>query len=180
MYPISRLVLTSIKALRENRSKPALSFNDVSETSFLCRPWDLDMFMEMNNGRVITLFDIGRFHLAIRSGLSAVLKREGWGLVVAGSTIRYRKRVRLFDKVTMRTQVIGNDNRWVYICQSMWVKGEAASSILLRTGVTEKGKVIDPERVKEAMGTADLTFPESKWLQEWITSEEDRPWPPQP
>ncbi|WP_252178437.1 acyl-CoA thioesterase [Endozoicomonas sp. 4G] len=133
MYPLIRLLTT----LRKAKKAPKISVDAVSENSFHCMPWDLDLFMEMNNGRVLTLCDLGRFTLSIQSGLADVLKREKWGLVVAGSTIRYRKRVRMFDKVTMYTQVAAIDERWVYIKQSMWVKGEPASSVLLRTAVTQ-------------------------------------------
>ena len=47
------------------------------------------------------------------------LIKNRWGLVVAGSTIQHRKRIRLFDKVLMKTHIAGFDERWVYIEQSM-------------------------------------------------------------
>lgn len=174
MYPIVRLVSTLLRA----KQRSAITFNDTSEITFICRPWDIDMFLEMNNGRVLTLYDLGRFDLAVRSGLTQTLKANHWGLVVAGSTVRYRKRIRAFDKVTMKTQIIGLDDRWVYITQSMWVQGEPCSSVLLRTGITSKGKVINPQITQAAMGLDELQFAPSQWLEKWITSENDRPWPP--
>ena len=138
------------------------------------------MFLEMNNGRVLTLYDIGRFHLAIRSGLARVLKTNRWGLVVAGCSVRYRKRIRAFDKVTMRTQVISYDERWVYLTQSMWVKGEPASSILIRTGITAKGRTITTDKVVQAMNAEDWKPEPSPWLESWVASEHERPWPPFP
>jgi acyl-CoA thioesterase FadM len=176
VYPIVRGISTFIKA---KQAKP-LPFDGISKISFICRPWDIDMFMEMNNGRILTLYDLGRFDLAIRGGLMKTLKANNWGLVVAGSTTRYRKRVRMFDKVTMHTQMTGFDERWIYISQSMWVKGEPCSSVLLRTGITKKGKVINPKHIEEAMDLTDISFPHSDFLEEWIISEKDRPWPPKP
>lgn len=176
MYPIFRAIRTFVTS----KKATALSFGDVSEISFYCRPWDIDMFMEMNNGRILTLFDLGRFDLAIRAGLMAVLKANSWGLVVAGSTVRYRNRIRMFDKVIMRTQIAGIDERWIYINQSMWVGDKPCSSVLLRTGVTEKGKVICPDRVKEVMGVGDLQFEHCSFLEAWKTAEDQRVWPPQP
>lgn len=174
MYPIYRLFTGILKA---KKSTP-LKFTDVSVIHFRCRAWDLDMFMEMNNGRVLTLFDLGRFDLALRTGLSAVLKKEKWGLVVAGSSIRYRKRVRFWDKVEMRTQVKDVDERWIYIEQSMWVNGEACSAVLLRTGITSKGKVIDPQLLQDTMGVKDVSFAKDTFIEAWKKSELDRPWPP--
>jgi len=174
MYPLIRLAGTLLKAKRQ----PRISFAQSSEMSFICRPWDIDMFLEMNNGRILTLYDLGRFDLAVRTGLSQALKQNQWGLVVAGSTVRYRKRVRMFDKVSIKTQLAGFDERWVYLTQSMWVKGEPCSSILLRTGVTSRGKVISPELVKSAMGLEGLEIADSAWLESWKESEGVRPWPP--
>ena len=176
MYPFGRLFISILKS---SRAKPA-GIDDICEINFRCMPWDLDLFMEMNNGRVLTLYDLGRFDFSIRSGLGKLLKTNNWGLVVAGSTIRYRKRVRMFDKVSMHTKMMGHDERWIYIEQSMWVAGEPASSVLLlRTAITRHGKMIPSQTVLDAMGIPDWQSEPSLWLQEWVNSEEHRPWPPQ-
>lgn len=174
MYPLFRLVSTVLGALRA----PALTLIESSEVSFRCRPWDLDVFMEMNNGRVLTLYDLGRTDLSIRCGLAKQLKQHKWGLVVAGSTVRYRKRVRVFNKVTMRTRLAGVDERWIYLEQSMWVKGQPCSSVLLRTAVTAKGKTVATERVMAAMQLGDIPMALADWPKQWIDSEDKRPWPP--
>jgi acyl-CoA thioesterase FadM len=174
MYPLIRLINTSIKGML---SKP-VSVDSKCETSFYCMPWDLDMFLEMNNGRVLTLYDLGRFNLAIRTGLGKVLRQKRWGLVVAGNSIRYRRRIRAFEKVTMRTQVAYYDERWVYLIQSMWVKGQPASSALFRTGITEKGKTISTGRIFAALQASNWKPEPDAWIQSWVASELERPWPP--
>ena len=102
MYPVFRLISSTLRALRKSK----LDVEQASEMSFICRPWDIDMFLEMNNGRILTLYDLGRFDLAVRIGLAKVLREQRLGLVVAGASVRYRRRVRAFDKVTMNTQVV--------------------------------------------------------------------------
>jgi acyl-CoA thioesterase FadM len=174
MYPVLRLITASLKAIRQEK----LHASDVCENSFICMPWDIDMFFEMNNGRVLTLCDVGRFVMTIRIGLAKILRKNKWGVVVAGSTVQYRKRIRMFDKVTMRTQIETYDERWVYITQSMWVGGKPASSVLLRTGVTSKGKVIATDQVRVALGLKDWQPEPSPWVKAWIASESLRPWPP--
>jgi len=176
MYPVTRLLLVCLKALR---AKP-LAVDGISETTFRCRPWDLDMFMEMNNGRVLTLYDLGRFDLSIRTGLARVLKQRKWGLAVAGSTVRYRKRIRAFDKVTMRTQLLGIDEKWIFVGQSMWVKGKPVSSLLVRTCVTETGRALPTADVRQAMNMENWNPPMPDWVQNWHMSDQARPWPPEP
>ena len=176
MYPLIRLATTVIKSSRREK----LAVLDICETTFRCRPWDLDMFMEVNNGRLLTLYDLGRFDLAIRIGLLKILRKNNWGLVVAGSSVRYRRRVRVFDKVTMRTQIVGLDEKWIYIAQSIWVKGQPTSSVLLRTGITAKGKVIPVKDVSAAFGSEKFEPEMPDWVQAWIDADAGREWPPRP
>lgn len=178
MYPFLRYSATIVKAALQVKKGHTLSFDDVSEMSFRCRLTDIDNFLEMNNGRVLTLNDMGRMDFAVRTGLVSQLIKQRWGLVVAGSTIQYRKRIRVFDKVTIKTHVVGLDTRWIYIEQSMWVKGKPCSSALLRTGVTERGKVIEPKRVMVALGIADWVKPPEPWVQDWIEGDKEHRWPP--
>lgn len=135
------------------------------------------MFGEMNNGRHLTLYDLGRFDLSIKIGLVKILKEQKWGLVVAGCTLRYRKRIRMFDPVEMRTRVLGWDDRWIYIYQSMWVRGEPCSAALMRTGITRGGRTVPTSEVAEAMGAEAAPLP--AWVDEWIVSDKSKPWPPE-
>ena len=176
MYPLRRLFLTVHRAKKQH----AIELDDVVQTPFRCMPWDIDIFLEMNNGRILTLFDLGRTDFAIRCGLMDVLKQERWGLVVAGSTVRYRKRIRAFDKVVMKTRFVGIDERWFYLEQLMQVGDTPCCSALFRTGVTEKGRTVDVARVAAAMGQKDKMseMQLSGWQQAWSTLDSERPWPP--
>ena len=176
MYPLIRLATL----LLHSRKQSKLAFGETSEITFRCRTWDLDMFMEMNNGRVLTLYDLGRFDLSIRTGLGEVLKKNRWGLAVAGSSTRYRKRVHIFDEVTMKTQVAGIDDKWFYLAQSMWVKGKPTSSALLRTCITRNGGAVPTDEVRAALGAEDWIPDMPKWVDEWRLAEDHRPWPPTP
>ncbi|WP_319530895.1 acyl-CoA thioesterase [uncultured Cohaesibacter sp.] len=178
MYPVVRLTSTILKARRQVKKAP-LPFEGTSEISFICRPWDLDMFLEMNNGRVLTLYDLGRFDYAIRTGFTDAMKRQKWGLAVAGSTTRYRRRVRLFDKVTMRTKVAAVEDRWFYMSQSMWVRGEPVSAALLRTCVTKKGRSLLASEVIAAIPGADAAAITPDWVSAWAEADQMRPWPPE-
>lgn len=180
MYPLGRLWNTTRKAHKVTKGGERLALDAVGEITFRCRPWDLDMFMEMNNGRVLTLYDLGRFDLSIRSGLWDTLRAQRWGLAVAGSSVRYRKRVRLFDPVLMRTRMVGMDERWLYIAQSMWVRGEPTSSALLRTCITANGRSVPTADVRAALGVPDYALPVPDWVDDWATADKERPWPPQP
>lgn len=179
MYPFIRYASTIAHAALQVKKGNTLTLKETSEIRFRCRLTDIDNFLEMNNGRVFTLYDLGRMDFAVRTGLGKQLLKQRWGLVVAGSTIQYRKRIRAFEKVTLKTKIVGIDARWMYIEQSMWVKGKPCSSAILRTGVTEGGRVIDTSRVLTALDQSEWELPPTGYVAEWIESDADRPWPPQ-
>ncbi len=175
MYPFAR---TLSVAARESR-KPRLGLYDTHKMQMTCWPFDVDYFVEMNNGRVLTLFDLGRTALAIRIGLWDILKREGWGLVVAGSTVRYRSRIRPFQRFEMRTRFLGWDARFFYLEQAMWRGETCCHHALLRTGVTQKGRLAPVEDVAHAMGITDGSRPLPPYAQAWAEADATRPWPPE-
>lgn len=174
MYPFIRLAST---ILRERR-KPPLELLDTHVLPMRCMPSDLDTFAEMNNGRIFSLFDIGRFGLSMRIGLIDVLRRERWGLVVAGSTIRYRARITGLQKFDIKTRLIGWDDRFFYLEQAMWRGDTCCNHALLRTGVTEKGRLVPSARVATAMNFAGTAPDLPDWAAAWAAADALRPWPP--
>ena len=175
MYPFLRLAWQ----MWRHRADPPLPLTGTHVSHHVCWPWDLDGFGEMNNGRVLTLFDLGRFTSGSRFGLMAVLRRNRWGLAVAGGSTRYRRRILPFARIEMRTRLAGWDARFFYIVQEMWIGGECACQALLRTAVTGGGRAVPTEKVVEALGRDEPPPELPAWVRAWIAAEAERPWPPE-
>lgn len=174
MYPIVRMV----KELALHARAEALPPWGTHVSRHVCWPWDLDFWMELNNGRTLTFFDLGRLPLAQRNGFYKAVRENGWGMTVAGASVRYRARIRAFDLVEMRSRGVGHDGRFLYIEQTMW-KGETCTTqALIRTAVTSREGIVPPQRVLEAMGhdTGSPALP--AWVSAWIEADATRPWPP--
>ena len=50
----------------------------VSRLTFDVWPNDLDTNLHMNNGRYLTIMDLGRLDLTLRMGLAGHARRNGW------------------------------------------------------------------------------------------------------
>lgn len=174
MYPYVRMV----KELLTFRHAPALNLLDTHRSTHRCWPWDLDPWRELNNGRTLTLYDLGRIPMALRTELAQTARANGWGLTVAGNTVRYRRRVRMFDRLEMATRCIGWDARFFYTEQSMWKDGDCTSHMVLRTAVTAAQGIVPPARVLAAMDRPADSPPLPDWVQAWAAAEALRPWPP--
>ena len=118
--------------------------------------------------------------MAGRVGLIGVLRRQRWGLAIAGASVRYRRRVRMFDRIEMRSRLVTWDARFMYLEQSMWRRdGECASHILYRAAVTGKDGIVPPDRVLEALGRSGHAAPPApEWVEAWARADAARPWPP--
>jgi len=174
MYPIFRLVKEYAMATRQ----PRLQLDGTHVSYHRCWPQDLDLFMEMNNGRILTILDLGRTTLAHRVGLLRVLRQQKWGLTMAGVSVRYRKRIRPFVKFGTVSKMVSWDHRFMYLDQSIWIGNECAVQALYRSAVTDKNGLVTPDRLLTAMGIAALPPEVPDWVQAWIDADATRPWPP--
>ena len=92
MYPYLR----TLKFFARRKSKLAIGDESVVNMRVLFS--DVDPFMELNNGRHLTMMDFGRFDLAIRTGLLSVAKQKNWSFTIAGASVRYRHRLKFMQK----------------------------------------------------------------------------------
>lgn len=175
MYPVVRLMKESLSV----RNRP-LGLFETHVSHHICWPWDLDPWMELNNGRTLTLFDLGRMPLSTRLGMVRALAANGWGMTAAGTHVRYRRRVRMFQRVTMASRLIGWDARFLYVEQAMWRGGEALNHILVRLAATRGVQgILPPPELIAAMGYPGTPSPAlPDWVSAWTAAEALRPWPP--
>ncbi|MBU2957390.1 acyl-CoA thioesterase [Paracoccus sp. 1_MG-2023] len=175
MYPLFRFAKEMVKF----RKAPRLGPFDAHVSQHMCWPWDLDPWIELNNGRTLTLFDLGRIPLAQRTGLVAILRAHGWGMTVAGNSTRYRRRVKAFDRFTMVSRMVGWDHRFIYIDQSMWKGAECCNQVLIRMAVTSARGIVAPADVAAALGHMGDSPALPEWVAAWTQADAARPWPPE-
>ncbi len=175
MYPIVRLIKEVVRSSR----MPSLHPLGTHVSHHRCWPQDIDQFMEMNNGRILTILDLGRTGLAQRVGLLRALRKNAWGLTVAGNSVRYRKRIRPFATFRTVSTCVGWDERFMYLEQTIWIGDDCAVQALFRTAVTDRNGIVKPIRLMEAMGLDEPTPARPDWVQNWIDADATRPWPPQ-
>ncbi len=175
MYPVPRLFWQFWR----HRNDPPLGLTDTHVSQHICWPWDLDIWWELNNGRTLTLFDLGRLPLGRRTGLIAVLKARGWGLTVAGNTTRYRRRVVAFDRLTMKSRCVGWDARFFYMEQAMFKSdGDCSSHVLIRSAIVGPKGIVNPAEAVAALGHTGPSPALPGWVAAWVTGDAERPWPP--
>ena len=92
--------------------------------------------------------------------------------------MRYRKRIRVFDKIDMRSRALCADARFNYLEQSMWVRGTCAGHALYRTAVTNADGIVPIDNLRAELSPDTPLPPIPEWVAAWIAAEDLRPWPP--
>jgi len=144
----------------------------------ICWPWDIDPWRELNNGRTLTLYDLGRTVLFARAGIIAMMRAKRWIGTIAGASIRYRHRLRAFERFELHSRVVGWDDRFVYVEQAMVRHGRCMSHGLLRMAVVSADGLVATADLAAALGIPQESPPLPDWIAAWIAAEAKRPWPP--
>jgi acyl-CoA thioesterase FadM len=174
MYPFLRM----FKEMARARAHAAPGLFDTHVSHHICWPWDLDPWVELNNGRTLTLYDLGRLPLGARTGHSPAPGGARWGMTVAGSSVRYRRRVTMFTRLVTYSRCLGWDERFLYTEQSMWKGDECASQVLIRSAIVGKSGSCHPPNLQAAAGVSTTSPELPDWVKAWIAAEDTRPWPP--
>src|SRR5690554_1402510 len=145
-----------------------LSLWDTAVTSFRVTLGDLDTVGHMNNGRYLTLLDLGRTDLMLRSGFWRRVKKRGWFPVVAGLSITYWKDLKLGQHFDIHSKVFGIDDRWFYLEQS-FMRGETEHArAIIRGCFVEPGRGRVPaDELTALIGEVPVHLEVPEWVRSW-------------
>ncbi|RFA26157.1 thioesterase [Alkalilimnicola ehrlichii] len=164
-----RLLLVLIKTL----FRPRLAPMESSVLRFRVWPNDLDMNMHMNNGRYLTLMDLGRTDLMLRNGLAKAIVKQRWMAVIASVMIRYRRSLLPFQPFELHTRMLCWDDKWFFMEQRIVRNGRTVTIALVKGVVRRSGGYVAPaEFLEKGFGKAveSPEMPES--VLAWLRSEE--------
>ncbi len=128
-------------------------------------PFDLDPNLHLNNGRFLSLMDLGRVDLIVRSGLGRIIWRERWRPLVASATIRYRGSLNPFQKFKLATRIVAWDEKWFYI-EQRFLAGERTVAVGAIKGLFRgpNGNV-PTNTLLEAANVSQASPPLPDWLE---------------
>ena len=116
----------------------------VSRLNFRVWPLDLDTNLHMNNGRYLTLADLGRVDLLLCSGLWRAVIKNGWLPMLSGSIIRYRRELKPFQKFTVETRVVFWNSRNMVMEHKFLINNDGtevlAAVALVRGGLYDRNQ----------------------------------------
>lgn len=165
-----RLLLLLIRLIR----KPVMGLLDTSVLQFRVLPNDLDMNAHMNNGRYLSIMDLGRVDIMHRVGLMAHIINNRWSPVVGHLHMRFRRPFKLFQRYQLHSRIISWDEKWVYIEQIFVCNNKVHAIGLVQGLIRGKQGNIPSNQIIDLLGLSqsppDLTE-DIKLLQQFGTIE---------
>ena len=150
------------------RLRPPLEALGTSVLHFRVWPNDLDVNIHMNNGRFLSVMDLGRFDLTFRTGLGKAMLRNRWMPLVGGVTIRYRRSLDPFEAYELHTRILGWDAKWFFLEQRFLKRGgDLAAEGVVRALFRGKGGNLTTAEVLEQMGYTGPDLPPTEGLRRW-------------
>ena len=148
MNLIFRMFLTIFFAKRATRLEPL----GLSHKPMRVLPNDLDVQMHMNNGRFLSIMDLGRIDLMVRTGFWVIARQRGWFPLVGSVRIDYRRPLTVFQRYDMASQIVGWDDRWIFMEQHFLSGGKVCAKALFKTMIRSKDGLVTPDEVMRAAG----------------------------
>jgi len=140
--------------------RPAIGTEtDVGRLEFRVVPSDLDLSLHMNNGRYLTIMDLGRLDYLARTGLWRAVRRHRWTPIASAISIRYRRELRPFDRYRLETRLVYWAEASVVMEQVFVLltgphKGQVAARAMFKGGIYSRGErsFIDIARLMAEIG----------------------------
>lgn len=148
--------------------RPRITLWDTAVTPFRVFPSDLDVLAHMNNGKYLSLMDLGRIDLMLRSGLWAKARRLGWYPVVAGQTITYLRSLRLGQSFELHTRFLGFHGPWSYVIQEFRVGNTVYAHAVVRARFLRRGGgTVPQDEVVAQAGAKPGGGGVPQWVIDW-------------
>ena len=122
--------------------------NSHSRLPMIVLPNDMDINWHMNNGRYLTICDLSRVDMFIRTGLVKTMRKRKWFPVIAEHTMKYKKSLHLFERYTVELELTHWDEKYFYMthtfrnAERVIATGTSTGAIRSPTGVINPAEVI--------------------------------------
>jgi acyl-CoA thioesterase FadM len=122
-------------------------------------PTDMDLNFHLNDGRYISLSGLGRIDLMLRTGVLRRGVRRGWYPVVGAVTIRYRREIKSLEKFSLRSRIVGWDDKWMYFEHRFEKNGELAAIAYARGVLRTRDGAVPTRDVLALVGHTEPSPP---------------------
>ena len=148
-----------------------ITFLETSAINLRVWPNDLDINLHVNNGRFLTLADLGVMTLSGRMGVFRAAVRKGWRPVVGAAVARYRRPLKPFQKYRLETRILGWNEKWTFFQSRFIAKGEVMATVVTKGMFLGREGRVSPLQVAALTGRTGESPALPEWVAHWDAAE---------
>lgn len=154
----------------------AIGIHETGQLAGRVLPSDLDFNRHVNNGRYLSLADLGRIDWFVRTGMLRTALKNQWRPIIASGTVRYHRPLKLWQPYRLDSSLVAWGARWAFMEHRFFANNRDGAEKLFAT-VAIKGAfqgregVIEPARLMAAMGEQHDSPPIPAWIDDWQQGE---------
>lgn len=161
-----RLIWMLLTVWRRSRA----SILDTTTYRMTVMPNDIDFNGHVNNGRYLTLADIGRMDFVLRTGAGKAALAQRALPIVGDSLAKFRRDLKAFDRFDMQTRILGWDDRWTFMEHRFTRGGRVLGVVVIRGLFRGPEGPIAPADFLAVMGLTAASPALPAWVAEWNRS----------
>jgi acyl-CoA thioesterase FadM len=141
----------------------------LAPTRIRLRVWpnDLDLNFHVNNGRYLSLADLGRIDYFIRSGLFELARRERAFPIVGDAIAKFRRDLKLFETFEIESRMLGWDHKWGFMEHRFIKNGRVIGVVAIRGVFRSSTGPLDPGVFLAGLNLDHPSPPLPAWINEW-------------
>ncbi len=133
-------------------------------------PNDLDFNGHVNNGRYLTLADVGRMDFVIRSGSARVAIAQRALPIVGDALAKFRRDLKPFERFDLQTRLLGWDEKWTFIEHRFVRHGRVLGIVVVRGLFKAPSGPVKLSVFAAALGVSAVSPQLPSWVVEWNCS----------
>lgn len=142
-----------LQAIESTLSKSHLGPLDEASIEMRTWPTDFDWTGHVGDERYLELMKLGRYALASRQGILGEMNKKHVTAHVGAAEVQYLDELKMFECFELTTQVVGWDDKWVYVEHRMVrCSGQLIAIGRAQLVFKNQGETVPPELVMSWSG----------------------------
>lgn len=166
MYPWLRLASVSASALKQ----PRVDLFEPTRVRLRVWPDDIDGNLHVNNGRYLTLADLGCVTWFLRSGVLSRARRFHALPLVADSIAKFRRDLKLLQTFTIETRLVGWERRYIFLEHRFLVEEHVTGLVAVRCVFKSGRRTVYPRELLSGLTERTQSPVLPAWLSQFSDS----------
>jgi acyl-CoA thioesterase FadM len=166
MYPWLRLISVGARALKQSR----IDLFEPTRVNLRVWPDDIDGNLHVNNGRYLTLADLGGVTWFLRSGVLSQARRFHAIPLIADSIAKFRRDLKLMQTFTIETRLAGWERRCIFLEHRFLVDEHVSGLVAVRCVFKSGRRTIYPSELLGGLSARTQSPVLPAWLSQFSES----------